>query len=315
MKYSLTPRLAVNIVLLLILGLLPVYAALTGDTFVVTLFTRVLILAMAALSLNLIMGYGGMVSFGHAAYLGIGGYAVGILAKEGIDSGFVQWPVAIGASALFALVVGALSLRTRGVYFIMITLAFAQMIYYVAIGLERYGGDDGLTIYKRSQFAGLIDISNQTVFYYLCLALLLAGVYAVWRVVNSRFGLVIQGARSNERRMRAIGFPTFRYKLVCFVIAGAMCGLAGALLANQTNYISPAMMEWTRSGDLIVMAVLGGMRAAFGPLIGAMTFLLLEDWLSRVTDYPNLVIGPLLLIVAIYVNGGIDGLLGRARRG
>jgi branched-chain amino acid transport system permease protein len=315
MKYSLTPRLAVNIVLLLILGLLPVYAALTGDTFVVTLFTRVLILAMAALSLNLIMGYGGMVSFGHAAYLGIGGYAVGILAKEGIGSGFVQWPVAIGASALFALVVGALSLRTRGVYFIMITLAFAQMIYYVAIGLERYGGDDGLTIYKRSQFGGLVDLNNQTFFYYLCLALLLAGVYAVWRIVNSRFGLVIQGARSNERRMRAIGFPTFRYKLVCFVIAGAMCGLAGALLANQTNYISPAMMEWTRSGDLIVMAVLGGMRAAFGPLIGAMTFLLLEDWLSRVTDYPNLVIGPLLLIVAIYVNGGIDGLLGRARRG
>jgi branched-chain amino acid transport system permease protein len=315
MKYSLTPRLAVNIVLLLILGLLPVYAALTGDTFVVTLFTRVLILAMAALSLNLIMGYGGMVSFGHAAYLGIGGYAVGILAKEGIDSGFVQWPVAIGASALFALVVGALSLRTRGVYFIMITLAFAQMIYYVAIGLERYGGDDGLTIYKRSQFGGLVDLNNQTFFYYLCLALLLAGVYVVWRIVNSRFGLVIQGARSNERRMRAIGFPTFRYKLVCFVIAGAMCGLAGALLANQTNYISPAMMEWTRSGDLIVMAVLGGMRAAFGPLIGAMTFLLLEDWLSRVTDYPNLFIGPLLLIVAIYVNGGIDGLLGRARRG
>jgi len=315
MSYSLTPRLAVNIVLLLILGLLPVYAALTGDTFVMTLFTRVLILAMAALSLNLIMGFGGMVSFGHAAYLGIGGYAVGILSKEGIDSGFVQWPVAIAASALFALVVGALSLRTRGVYFIMITLAFAQMIYYVAIGLDRYGGDDGLTIYKRSQFGGVVDLNNKTFFYYLCLALLLAGIYAVWRIVNSRFGLVIQGARSNERRMRAIGFPTFRYKLVCFVVAGAMCGLAGVLLANQTNYISPAMMEWTRSGDLIVMAVLGGMRAAFGPLIGAMTFLLLEDWLSRATDYPNLIIGPLLLIVAIYVNGGIDGLLGRARRG
>jgi branched-chain amino acid transport system permease protein len=295
--------------------LVPVYAALTGDTFVVTLFTRVLILAMAALSLNLIMGYGGMVSFGHAAYLGIGGYAVGILSKEGIYSGFVQWPVAIGASALYALVVGALSLRTRGVYFIMITLAFAQMIYYVAIGLDRYGGDDGLTIYRNSQFGGLVDLSNKTLFYYLCFVLLLAAIYAVWRIVNSRFGLVIQGARSNERRMRAIGFPTFRYKLVCFVIAGAMCGLAGALLANHTNYISPAMMEWTRSGDLIVMAVLGGMRAAFGPLIGAMTFLLLEDWLSRATDYPNLVIGPLLLIVAIYVNGGIDGLLGRTRRG
>jgi branched-chain amino acid transport system permease protein len=315
MSHSLTPRVAVNIVLLLILVLVPVYAALTGDTFVMTLFTRVLILAIAALSLNLIMGYGGMVSFGHAAYLGIGGYAVGILSKEGIDSGFVQWPVAIGASALYALVVGALSLRTRGVYFIMITLAFAQMIYYVAIGLDRYGGDDGLTIYRNSQFGGLVDLGNKTFFYYLCFALLLADVYAVWRIVNSRFGLVIQGARSNERRMRAIGFPTFRYKLVCFVIAGAMCGLAGALLANHTNYISPAMMEWTRSGDLIVMAVLGGMRAAFGPLIGAMTFLLLEDWLSRVTDYPNLIIGPLLLIVAVYVNGGIDGLLGSARRG
>ncbi len=315
MKHSLTPRLAVNIFLLVILGLVPVYAALTGNTFVMTLFARVLILAIAALSLNLIMGYGGLVSFGHAAYLGIGGYAVGILAKEGIYSGFVQWPVAIGVSALYALVVGALSLRTRGVYFIMITLAFAQMIYYVAIGLDRYGGDDGLTIYRNSQFGGLVDLNNKTFFYYLCFGLLLASVYAVWRIVNSRFGLVIQGARSNERRMRAIGFPTFRYKLVCFVIAGAMCGLAGALLANHTNYISPAMMEWTRSGDLIVMAVLGGMRAAFGPLIGAMTFLLLEDWLSRLTDYPNLIIGPLLLIVAIYVNGGIDGLLGRVRRG
>jgi branched-chain amino acid transport system permease protein len=315
MRKLLTPRLAVNVAVVLLLVLVPVYAAATGDAFAMTLFARIMILALAALSLNLIMGYGGMVSFGHAAYLGIGGYAVGILAKEGITSGFVQWPVAIAASALYALVVGALSLRTRGVYFIMITLAFAQMIYYVAIGLERYGGDDGLTIYRNSQFGGLIDIGNKTVFYYLCFALLMAAIYGVWRIVNSRFGLVIQGARSNERRMRAIGFPTFRYKLVCFVIAGAMCGLAGALLANHTNYISPAMMEWTRSGDLIVMAVLGGMRAPFGPLIGAMAFLVLEDLLARATDYPNLIIGPLLLIVAIYVNGGIDGLLGRARRG
>jgi branched-chain amino acid transport system permease protein len=315
MSKRLTPRVAVNVAVVLLLALVPLYAALTGNAFAMTLFARIMILALAALSLNLIMGYGGMVSFGHAAYLGIGGYAVGILAKEGIPSGFVQWPVAIGASALYALVVGALSLRTRGVYFIMITLAFAQMIYYVAIGLERYGGDDGLTIYRNSQFGGLIDIGNKTVFYYLCFALLMAGIYMVWRIVNSRFGLVIQGTRSNERRMRAIGFPTFRYKLACFVIAGAMCGLAGALLANHTNYISPAMMGWTRSGDLIVMAVLGGMRAPFGPLIGAMTFLVLEELLTRATDYPNLIIGPLLLIVAIYVNGGIDGLLGRARRG
>ncbi len=311
---SLTPRVAINVVVLAVLALVPVYAALTGDPFAMTLFTRVLIMAMAALSLNLIMGFGGMVSFGHAAYIGIGGYAVGILAKEGIGSGFVQWPAAIAASALYALVVGALSLRTRGVYFIMITLAFAQMVYYVAIGLDRYGGDDGLTISKRSRFGGLVNLDNKTLFYYLCFALLLGCIYLVWRLVNSRFGLVIQGARSNERRMRAIGFPTFRYKLLCFVIAGAMCGLAGALLANHTNFISPAMMHWTRSGDLMVMAVLGGMHAMFGPLIGAMTFLLLEEALSRVTEYPNLILGPLLLMVALYVRGGIDGLLPGARR-
>ncbi len=295
--------------LLAVLALLPLYSLVTGDTFVLTLFTRVLILAIGAVSLNLIMGYGGMVSFGHAAYLGIGGYAVGILAKEGIGSGLVQWPVAIAASALYALVVGALSLRTRGVYFIMITLAFAQMVYYVAIGLDRYGGDDGLTIYKRSDFGGLNYLNDKTVFYYLCFAVLLGSIYLVSRLVNSRFGLVIRGARSNERRMRAIGFPTFRYRLVCFVIAGALCGLAGALLANHTNFISPAMMHWTRSGDLIVMVVLGGLGSLFGPVIGAVSFLLLEEGLSRLTEYSNLILGPILLLVAIYLHGGIEGLL------
>jgi branched-chain amino acid transport system permease protein len=310
-----TALAAFIIVLVAILALIPLYARLTGDSFVLILFTRVLILALAAVSLNLIIGYGGMVSFGHAAYLGIGGYAVGILAKEGIASGLVQWPVAIAASALFALVVGALSLRTRGVYFIMITLAFAQMIYFVAIGLDRYGGDDGLTIYKRSQFGGVFDLNNKTLFYYLCFALVLASIYLVSRLINSRFGLAIRGARSNDRRMRAIGFPTFRYRLVCFVIAGALCGLAGALLANHTNFISPAMMHWTRSGDLIVMVVLGGLGSLFGPLIGAVTFLLLEEALSRVTQYPDLILGPLLLLVAIYVHGGIAGSFGGRQRG
>jgi branched-chain amino acid transport system permease protein len=310
-----TPRVGLNVAVILTLAAVPAYAALTGNTFALTLFTRIVLLGIAALSLNLIMGFGGMVSFGHAAYLGIGGYAVGILAKEGVGSGFVQWPIAIAAAALYALIVGALSLRTRGVYFIMITLAFAQMIYYVAIGLDRYGGDDGLTIYHRSQFGGLIDLSNRTAFYYLCFGLLLAAIYLVWRIVNSRFGMVIQGARSNDRRMRAIGFPTFRYRLVCFVIAGAMCGLAGALLANHTDFISPAMMHWTRSGDLIVMVVLGGMQAMFGPLIGALTFLVLEEGLSRLTEYSNLILGPLLLVVAISIHGGIDGLVTRRRSG
>jgi len=291
------------------MALVPLYAALTGNSFLMSLCTRVIILAMAAVSLNLIMGFGGMVSFGHAAYLGIGGYVVGILAKEGIDSGFLQWPLALAASAVFALAVGALSLRTRGVYFIMITLAFAQMLYYVAIGLDRYGGDDGMTIYRRSQFGGLLDLSNKTVFFYLCLALLLATTWLIWHIVNSRFGMAIRGTRSNERRMRAIGYPTYRYKLVCFVIAGTLCGLAGVLLANHTDFINPATMHWTRSGDLIVMAVLGGMGTVLGPVLGALALLVLEEVLSGITEYWQIIIGPIFLLVVLFARGGIDGLL------
>jgi branched-chain amino acid transport system permease protein len=312
---GLSPRNAFVAAVIAILALVPVYSGVTGNTFIMSLFTRIVILAIAAVSLNLIMGFGGMVSFGHAVYLGIGGYAVGILAKEGINSGLLQWPLAVVASALFALTVGALSLRTRGVYFIMITLAFAQMIYYVAIGLDRYGGDDGMTIYKRSQFGTVIDLSNKTTFYYLCLALLLATIYLVWRLVHSRFGMVIQGARSNERRMRAIGFATYRYKLVCFVFAGMLCGLAGVLLANHTDFISPALMHWTRSGDLIVMAVLGGMGTVFGPVIGAVALLVLEETLSGITEYWQIILGPLFLLVVLFARGGIDGLLAGMRHG
>jgi branched-chain amino acid transport system permease protein len=294
--------------------LLPLYSHLSGNVFVLTLFTRVVIFALAAASLNLIMGYGGMMSFGHAAYLGIGGYAVGILAFEGVGSGFIQWPVALAASALFALVIGALSLRTRGVYFIMITLAFAQMAYYVASGLARYGADDGLTIYKRSDFGGLINLSNRVQFYYLCLGCLFGGVALIWRIVNSRFGLVIQGLRSNEARMQAIGFPVTRYRLVCFVISGTMCGLAGALLANNTDFVSPAVMFWTRSGDLMVMVILGGMGSLFGPVIGAIVYLVLEEFLSQLTEYWALIMGPLLLLIVLFGRGGIIGLLGRLGR-
>ena len=305
----LSARTIAVVVLLAALVLLPVYVQLGGSRFLLTLFTRIIILAMAAVSLNLILGFGGMMSFGHAVYLGIGGYAVGILAHEGIYSGFVQWPVALAASALFALVIGALSLRTRGVYFIMITLAFAQMAYYVVAGLARYGGDDGLTIYKRSQFFEPINLSNKVQFYYICLALLYASIYLVWRIVNSRFGMVIQGSRSNDTRMRAIGFPTFRYKLTCFVIAGTLCGLAGALLANHTDFVSPAMMYWTRSGDLIIMVVLGGMGSVVGPVFGAVMLLVLEETLSGFTEYWQIILGPLLLLVVLFARGGIDGLL------
>ena len=313
MNGALTVRNIVVAALLAALVLLPVYVGLGGNRFLLTLFTRIVILALAAVSLNLILGYGGMMSFGHAAYLGIGGYAVGILAHEGIYSGFVQWPVALLASALFALVIGALSLRTRGVYFIMITLAFAQMAYYVIAGLARYGGDDGLTIYKRSQFFAPIDLTNKVQFYYVCLALLFGTIYLVRRLVNSRFGLVIQGSRSNDLRMRAIGFPTYRYRLVCFVIAGTLCGLAGALIANHTDFVSPSMMYWTRSGDLIIMVVLGGMGSVIGPLIGAVALLVLEEVLSGITEYWQIILGPLLLLVVLFARGGIDGLLSKIR--
>jgi branched-chain amino acid transport system permease protein len=309
MTGSLSIRNIAVVALLAALVLLPIYVQLANDQFVLTLFTRIVILALAAVSLNLILGYGGMMSFGHAAYLGIGGYAVGMLAHEGIFTGFIQWPVALGASALFALVIGALSLRTRGVYFIMITLAFAQMAYYIFAGIARYGGDDGLTIYKRSQFVPPIDLSNKVQFYYICLALLYATVYLVWRLVNSRFGLVICGARSNDRRMRAIGFPTYRYRLTCFVIAGTLCGLAGALLANHTDFISPTTMYWTRSGDLIIMVVLGGMATPVGAVFGAVAFLVLEEVLSGITEYWQIILGPLLLLVVLFARGGIDGLL------
>ena len=331
MSVRLTPRGAVVAVLLAILVLLPVYVARTGNIFMLTLFTRIIILALAATSLNLILGYGGMVSFGHAAYLGVGGYVIGILAKEGITSGFVQWPLALAVCAVFALITGALSLRTRGVYFIMITLALSQMIYYVAVGLDRYGGDDGLTIYTRSQFAGFVNLSSKTQFYYLCLALLLATIYLISRLVNSRFGMAVKGTRSNDRRMQAIGFPTFRYRLACFVIAGTLCGLAGVLLANHTDFVSPAMMHWTRSGDLIVMVVLGGMGSLFGPLIGAVALLVLEETLpvllsalavpffgsgaARAGEYWQIVLGPIFLLVVLFARGGIDGLLAGLRRG
>lgn len=326
-----TVRNIVVAALLIFLALVPIYSTMSGNMFLMTLFTRIVILAIAAVSLNLIMGFGGMVSFGHAAYLGIGGYVFGIMATEGITSGFIQWPLALTVCALFALITGALSLRTRGVYFIMITLAFAQMIYYVAVSLDKYGGDDGLTIYTRSQFAGLIDLSNRVVFYYVCFASLLGAIYLVWRIVNSRFGMVIQGARSNDRRMQSIGFPTYRYRLTCFVIAGMMCGLAGVLLANQADFISPATMHWTRSGDLIVMAVLGGMGSVIGPVLGAVALLVLEETLPHIIsviggaltgqsmaaarEYWALVLGPMLLLVVLFARGGIDGILTGRHRG
>jgi branched-chain amino acid transport system permease protein len=296
----------------LLLALVPPIAALTDQPFYVDLFRRMMIFAIAAVSLDLILGYGGMVSFGHAAYLGIGAYAVGIPAFHGIDNGFLQWGLAIVASALTALVMGAISLRTSGVYFIMITLAFAQMLYYLGISLETYGGDNGMRLAARSKFGGPIDLDQPIVFYYIVLAILVLFLVLGGRLVESRFGMVIRAAKSNEPRARAIGFSPFRYKLTAFVVAGSAGGLAGALLANQTEYLTPEFMHWTRSGEIMFMVILGGMGTLVGPVIGAVVLLLLEDVLSALTAHWQIILGPLLVLVVLFAKRGLFGLLLRA---
>ncbi|MDH3320642.1 MAG: branched-chain amino acid ABC transporter permease [Betaproteobacteria bacterium] len=298
----------------LLLLAVPPLAMLFNQPYYIDLLRRVLIFAIAAVSLNLILGYGGLVSFGHAAYLGVGGYSVGILAFYGIHNGWLQWSLAILASALVALVIGAISVRTRGIYFIMITLAFTQMLYYLGVSVEEYGGDDGMRLKVKSQFSGLIDLDNPIAFYYLVLALLLAATYVVHRLVNSRFGLVLRAAKSNEARTRAIGFSPYPYQLVAFVISGAICGLAGALYANHTAYIAPAFMEWTRSGEIMFMVILGGMGTTPGPVLGAFALLLVEDQLAGWTQHWQIILGPLLVLSVLFFRRGLAGLLPKGRK-
>jgi branched-chain amino acid transport system permease protein len=286
----------------------PVVAALADQPFYLDLFRRIMIFAIAAVSLDLILGFGGMVSFGHAAYLGIGAYAVAIPSFYGIDNGVVQWTLALVLSGLIALAIGAVSLRTSGVSFIMITLAFTQMLYFLGISINAWGADDGMRLARRSQF-GVVNLANGYVFYYVVLALLVALLGLGHRLVHARFGVVIRAAKSNERRMRAIGFSTFRYRLAAFAIAGAVGGLAGALLTNQTEYLTPSYMHWTRSGEIMVMVILGGMGTLYGPVLGAFAFLLLEDVLSAWTVHWQIVLGPLLVLVVLYARRGLYGLL------
>ena len=312
-----TARTWALVVLLGLLAAVPPLAALLQEPFYLDLLRRVMIFAIAAVSLNLILGYGGLVSFGHAAYLGIGAYAVGILAHYGIHNGWLQWGLAIGVSALVALAIGAISVRTSGIYFIMITLAFTQMLYYLGISLAEYGGDDGMRVPVRSQFSGLIDLNDGTAFYYLVLAILVASIYLVHRLVNSRFGRVLQAARSNEARTRAIGFSPYPYRLAAFVISGAMCGIAGALLVNHTAYLTPEFMNWTRSGELMFMVILGGIATSAGPVLGAAALLLLEDVLQGwsllprglVRDHWQLYLGIFLVLVVLFARRGLAGLL------
>ena len=291
----------------LLLALPPAMIAI-GQPYYLDLVRRIMILAIAAVSLNLILGYGGLVSFGHAAYIGIGAYAVGILAFYGVTSGWLQWVTAIGASALIALAIGAVSIRTSGIYFIMITLAFTQMLYYIGISLEEFGGDDGMRIKVKSQFPGLVNLADPVAFYYLALALMLLAVWVTYKIVNSRFGMVLRATKSNEARSRAIGFSPYPYRLAAFVIAGAMCGLAGALYGNHTNYITPGLMSWQQSGDIMFMVILGGMASTAGPVLGAFALLLLEDFLSTWTQYWQVILGPLLILSVLFFRRGLAGI-------
>jgi branched-chain amino acid transport system permease protein len=302
-------RIAAVLVALALLAAVPPIATLLDQPFYLDLFRRVMIFALAALSLNLILGYGGMISFGHAVFLGVGAYAVGVLAYYGFVSGYLQLTVAIIASAIVAAAIGAISIRTSGVYFIMITLAFSQMLYYLGISIEEYGGDDGMRLKVRSQFGGLVDLDDPVVFYYFVLGLLALFMFVVHRLVHSRFGMVIRAAKSNEPRTRAIGFSPYAYRLTAFVIAGAICGIAGALLVNHTAFLTPEFMNWTRSGELLFMVILGGIGTTLGPVLGAAAFLLLETELSGWTEHWQIILGPLLVLAVLFAKRGLAGLL------
>ena len=298
---------------LLVLAVLPLVASALGEDFYVGLATRILIFALAATSLNLILGFGGMVSFGHAAFIGTGAYTVGILMQQGVVSAWIAWPAAVLVSALFALAVGAISLRTRGVYFIMITLAFAQMLYYLMVSVKAWGGEDGLTLPARSTFGGGFDLASDTRFYYVVLALFVAAFLGIQRLLNARFGHVLQAIRENETRMGAIGFPVYRYQLVAFTLAGALAGLAGALLANQSSFVSPSLLQWNQSGLLLVMVILGGVGHLWGGFIGAVVFLMLEEVLAAYTIHWQFGLGAVLLLVVLVAPQGLAGFLRRRR--
>ena len=323
-------RALVAFVLLAALAALPLVATATGQDFYVGQFRRIMIFAIAAISLDLILGYGGMVSLGHAAFVGIGAYVVGVLHWHadrelllfgfiaGTTSPFVTFPMAMAIAGLLAALVGLVSLRTTGLYFIMITLAFAQMLYFLFVswrfvdGEREYGGDDGLRFPATLEPFG-VDLAGDVPFYYLVFAILALVLWLGRRVTESRFGLLLGGCRENERRMRALGFPTFRYKLAAFALAGAIAGLAGALMALHESYISPAIMHWTRSGDLIVMVVMGGMGTLVGPAAGATLFVLMEKLLPDWTEHWMLIFGPMVILIVLLARRGLLGLVERGR--
>ncbi|HAY48025.1 MULTISPECIES: branched-chain amino acid ABC transporter permease [Thalassospira] len=318
----------INSILAIALVAVPLIAMGMDEPFIITLATKVAIFAMAGVGLNLVLGFGGLVSFGHAAFFGIGGYAAGILAShalnyepimespfliEGTTQMIVIWIVALVVSALVALAIGAITLRTSGVYFIMITLAFAQMIYYFAISWPAYGGEDGLSIYVRNGFPGLNTLDPIS-FFALCAVML--GIVMLFSAVliRSRFGLALQGARQNAQRMTAVGIAPFRIRLVAFVISAMITALAGALYADLNRFVSPTMLSWHMSGEIMIFVILGGVGRLFGPLAGAALYIILEHLLGGVWEFWQLPLGVLLLIVVLFARGGLVGVLAGERK-
>lgn len=304
-------------VMLALIGLcaaMPALFAVLGEPFLTTVLTRALIFAIAALSLDLILGFGAMVSFGHAAYLGIGAYSAGILAANGISGLEIQLPVALGVAGLFALVTGAISLRTKGVHFIMITLAFGQMAYFLMTSMSAYGGDDGMALAAPSTLFGLQVLGGPLRFFYVTLFVLMVLWLVLGRVVRSRFGRVLTGTRENLQRMQAIGFSPFRYQLTAYVISGMVASVAGVLLANHAAFVSPSYMGWARSGEMIAMVVLGGMGTLTGPVLGAIAFILSEEALARLTIHWRLPFGAAVVLAVLFTRGGLIGALGKRGR-
>lgn len=305
-------------VLALLLGT-GLVAHLMGQGFVVTLATKAAIFALAGVGLNLCLGYGGLVSFGHAAFFGIGGYACGILAFHaanyaplafgwaGSNQMLVIWPIAMLAAGLAAAVIGAMVLRTSGVYFIMVTLAFAQMVYYFAVSWPQYGGDDGMSFYVRNQFPGLNTLKPFN-YFVICAGILLAALGLSALITRSRFGLALEAARQNPERVVALGIRPYGLRLVAFVISGMIVGLAGALYADLNRFVSPTMLSWHMSGEIMVFVILGGVARLCGPVAGAMAYILLEHLLGGVSEYWQALLGGLLLVIVLFAPGGLIGL-------
>ena len=299
-------------------GLFPIFTQIANLPFWNDLAMRIMLLSIAAMGLNLVLGYGGIVSFGHAAFIGIGAYCVGISQYYGLMNGWIHLLFSLLACASIGLVIGILALRTSGIYFIMITLGFAQMLFFLFVSLEGFGGDDGMSI-DRAEF-GFIDLYEPLRLYFLIWVVLVLVGLLMMVIVRSRFGVTLQAIKSNEARIEAMGLVPLHYKLVSYLLSAMICGVAGTLFASWQEYVSPDIMHWTRSGELMIIIILGGLGTLVGPVIGAIAFLLLEEFLPlllevTLPDYAEnwmILFGPLLVLIVLFGRGGLVGLAQRA---